>query len=139
MDQGLEHLRGLGVPRDARDHDRSWRGGRRERHGRRQPRARTVRSVIRGHRGPSMSEHAGHNSPASWRQEAERLPNFAPVRFDVVRETTGLVLIDLQYLDAHPEYGLGAPLKAEFPDIWRFYFDRVREMVIPNCQRLLAF
>jgi biuret amidohydrolase len=86
-----------------------------------------------------MSEHGEHNDPASWRAEAERLPNFAPIRFDVVRETTGLVLIDLQYLDAHPEYGLGAHLKAEFPDIWRYYFDRVREMVIPNCQRLLAF
>jgi biuret amidohydrolase len=86
-----------------------------------------------------MSEYSPHDGSSTWRSEAERLPNFAPVRFDVARETTGLVLIDLQYLDAHPDYGLGAHLKAEFPDIWRYYFDRVREDVIPNCQALLAF
>jgi nicotinamidase-related amidase len=73
----------------------------------------------------------------TWRQEAEALPNFSPANFEVDADTTALLLIDLQYLDAHPNYGLGAHLKRDFPDIWEYYFARLREMVIPNCQALL--
>jgi nicotinamidase-related amidase len=73
----------------------------------------------------------------TWRQEAEGLPNFAPGRFEVDAQTTALLLIDMQYLDAHPDYGLGAHLKRDFPEIWRYYFDRLRDVVIPNCQELL--
>jgi nicotinamidase-related amidase len=73
----------------------------------------------------------------TWRQEADALPNFSPARFDVDADTTALLLVDLQYLDAHPDYGLGAQLKREFPDIWEYYFTRLRETVIPNCEALL--
>jgi len=74
----------------------------------------------------------------NWREEAGALPNFAPVGFDVTADTTALLLIDMQYLDAHPDYGLGAQLKQDFPDIWQYYFDRVRGEVIPNCAALLS-
>jgi nicotinamidase-related amidase len=74
----------------------------------------------------------------TWREQAEALPNFAPASFDVDAATTALLLIDMQYLDAHPDYGLGAHLKREFPQIWEYYFDRLREVVIPNCRALLG-
>ena len=76
-------------------------------------------------------------SLVTWREEAEALPNFAPVRFTVEPATTALLLIDMQYLDAHPDYGLGAYLKREFPEVWQYFFDRMRDVVVPNCQELL--
>jgi nicotinamidase-related amidase len=78
-------------------------------------------------------------SVTTWRQEAEALPNFSPAHFDVDVASTGLLLIDLQYLDAHPEYGLGAHLKRDYPEIWDYYFTQLRELVVPNCQALLGF
>jgi biuret amidohydrolase len=74
---------------------------------------------------------------AGWRKEADALPNFSLARFEVDVENTALILVDLQYLDAHPDYGLGAHLKRDFPDIWEYYFTRLREIVIPNCVGLL--
>lgn len=47
----------------------------------------------------------------NWRAEAEALPNFAPVEFDVDHSTTALVIVDMQYVDAHPDFGLGRHLK----------------------------
>jgi nicotinamidase-related amidase len=76
-------------------------------------------------------------SVMTWREEAEALPNFSPVRFAVNPATTALVVIDMQYLDAHPDYGLGAYLKREFPEIWQYFFNRLRDVVVPNCQELL--
>lgn len=73
----------------------------------------------------------------TWRAEAEALPSFAPVRFTAEPATTALLLIDMQYLDAHPDYGLGAYLKRDFPQVWQYYFDRMRDLVVPNCQELL--
>jgi nicotinamidase-related amidase len=82
-----------------------------------------------------MSDEGG--TTGTWRQEAEALPNFAPSRFAADPASTALLLIDMQYLDAHPDYGLGAYLKREFPDVWRYFFDRLRDLVVPNCQELL--
>ena len=75
----------------------------------------------------------------TWRDEAEALPNFAPASFDIDAASTALVVVDMQYLDAHPDYGLGKQLKASHPDVWRYYTDRLQELVVPNCARLLSF
>jgi nicotinamidase-related amidase len=72
-----------------------------------------------------------------WREEAALLPNFSPSDFELNAETTGLVIVDMQYVDAHPEYGLGPYLKEIFPDVWEYYFTRVETEVIPNCQLIL--
>jgi nicotinamidase-related amidase len=58
-------------------------------------------------------------------------------RFDIVRGRTALVIIDMQYLDAHPEYGLGRKARdlGAF-DLVAGYFERVRA-VTANIQRLL--
>lgn len=53
------------------------------------------------------------------------------------RETTALLCVDIQYVDAHPDYGLGAKAKelglAHHLD---YYWDRVENAVIPNVRRL---
>jgi nicotinamidase-related amidase len=47
--------------------------------------------------------------------------------------------VDLQYVDAHPDFGLGAKAKdlglAHFLD---YYWDRVEHLVLPNVRRLQA-
>jgi nicotinamidase-related amidase len=57
----------------------------------------------------------------------------------LTRETTALLCIDLQYVDAHPDFGLGARAKelgiAHFLD---YYWERVNSLVLPNVQRLQA-
>ena len=55
----------------------------------------------------------------------------------LAKETTALLCVDLQYVDAHPDFGLGAKAKdlgiSHFLD---YYWDRVERLVLPNVQRL---
>lgn len=55
----------------------------------------------------------------------------------LTKETTALLCIDLQYVDAHPDFGLGAKAKdvgvAHFLD---YYWDQVEHVVLPNVRRL---
>ena len=73
----------------------------------------------------------------SWKDGVEKLPALSPVEFDIDPRRTGLVIIDMQYLDAHREYGLGRNLKENHPEVWRYYFDLVDSRVVPNTRRLL--
>jgi nicotinamidase-related amidase len=72
-----------------------------------------------------------------WREEAAALPNFSPSEFELQRDTTCLLVIDMQYVDAHREYGLGKSLKESHPAAWNYYFTRVEDVVVPGCRRLL--
>lgn len=71
-----------------------------------------------------MSEHAG-----------ERWP-FGQTEFSIEPAETALLIIDMQYFDAHPEHGLGPALSAMSGG--PYYFDRLRSTVVPNVQRLAA-
>jgi biuret amidohydrolase len=74
---------------------------------------------------------------ADWREQLAswRLP--VP-DFPVVPAESALVVVDMQYMDAHPDYGLGKVFATVDPSRARYYFTRLREVVIPNIQRLLA-
>ena len=72
-----------------------------------------------------------------WRDEVERLPRLAPTEFDIDPPRTGLVIVDMQYVDAHREYGLGKSIKESHPEVWEYYFDRVERLVVPNVKRCL--
>lgn len=72
-----------------------------------------------------------------WREDVAAYPNLAPKDFALDRDTTGLVVIDMQYVDAHRDYGLGLSLKATHPEIWDYYFTRIERVVVPGCARLL--
>jgi nicotinamidase-related amidase len=57
----------------------------------------------------------------------------------MTRTDTALLCVDLQYVDAHPDFGLGA--KAKRLGIDRFldyYWAQVAEVVLPNVRRLQA-
>ena len=55
------------------------------------------------------------------------------------RTSTALLCIDIQYVDAHPDHGLGAKAqRLGIADFLDDYWDRVNNVVIPNVQRLQA-
>jgi nicotinamidase-related amidase len=59
---------------------------------------------------------------------------YAPV---LSRATTALICIDMQYQDAHPDFGLGARAKAlGIADFLNEYWQRILGVVIPNVRRL---
>jgi len=73
----------------------------------------------------------------SWRDDVAALPQLSPVEFELDPGRTALVIVDMQYVDASREHGLGASLKTTHPDVWSYYFDRVEQVVVPNVARLL--
>lgn len=64
---------------------------------------------------------------------------FDQIEFEIVPEKTALLVIDMQYLDAHRDYGMGADAKRQgITDKYEYYFQQVENVVIPNTQRLLS-
>jgi nicotinamidase-related amidase len=58
--------------------------------------------------------------------------------YGVVPGTTALMIIDMQYVDAHRELGIGKKLKERgLEHLGSYYFDRLEKFVVPNIQRLL--
>lgn len=64
---------------------------------------------------------------------------FAPMEFEPDPAKTALLIIDLQYWDAHPDFGLGKAIEAYRRDAGAYYFDHLKKTVIPNVQQLLRF
>lgn len=73
----------------------------------------------------------------NWRDDVRLLPRLAPQTLDLGRSVTALVLVDMQYLDAHRDYAFGRNLRETHPGVWRYYFRRIEGVVVPNGQRLL--
>ena len=55
------------------------------------------------------------------------------------KDNTALLIIDVQYLTCHPDWGMGVKAKQKgfFEDL-AWYWDRSRNVMIPNLQRLIA-
>ena len=50
-----------------------------------------------------------------------------------------LLVMDMQYGDAHPDYGAIRKLTDETSeDVTRYFVERLRDVVVPNIQRLQA-
>lgn len=73
-----------------------------------------------------------------WKEGINELPRFVPT-FDLDPRKTALIIVDMQYLDAHPDYGLGAFLKKKYPAVHSYYSERLAQVVIPNHRKLLDF
>ena len=73
-----------------------------------------------------------------WRQDLKNLPTIVP-RFELEPQATALVIVDMQYMFAHPEYGHGAMLRTRYPQAAAYLFQRLNETVIPNNQKILKF
>ena len=57
--------------------------------------------------------------------------------FEVSAEDSAFLIIDMQYLDAHRDYGIGAEAKTlGTAEDYDYFFTRVDDMLIPNIQRI---
>ncbi len=75
---------------------------------------------------------------SDWRQDLKNLPAIVP-RFELEPEATALVIVDMQYMFAHSDYGHGAMLRSRHPRLATYLFQRLNETVIPNNQKILKF
>jgi len=53
--------------------------------------------------------------------------------------STALVIIDVQYRDAHPEHGVGLAMQKIAPGSMDYFFERVERTLIPSIRELLDF
>jgi nicotinamidase-related amidase len=79
---------------------------------------------------------AGERKP--WQVGMEKLPR-AVGDFEVNRDHIGLLVVDMQYYDAHPDYGVGKKLKSSHEETAGYYLPRLKNVVIPNSVKLLEF
>lgn len=64
---------------------------------------------------------------------------FEPWTFPIVPARTALLIVDMQYLDAHRDYGRGVQAReAGLAGQYAYFFDEVENRVVPNIRRLLA-
>jgi ureidoacrylate peracid hydrolase len=62
---------------------------------------------------------------AAWEQEALAKLSAKLPQYELVPDKTALIIIDMQYLDAHPDYGFGKRAKdLGIPHLVKPYFDR---------------
>jgi nicotinamidase-related amidase len=80
----------------------------------------------------------------SWQKELDKLKPgksaFRFTEFPLYPKETALIIIDMQYKGAHPDYGVGLTLKDRFSQAEvDYYFGRLAETVVPNQVKLLDF
>jgi nicotinamidase-related amidase len=73
-----------------------------------------------------------------WRESFDKTPRFVE-DFELDPQATALMIIDMQYSNAHPDYGIGRFLKENYPEAAAYYFDRLNKQVLPNQIKLLGF
>jgi nicotinamidase-related amidase len=62
---------------------------------------------------------------------------FPPIAVDLDLRRSALLVVDMQYHNVHPEFGIGSALAAVGSGFGRYFFRRVKRLVIPNNARLL--
>lgn len=75
---------------------------------------------------------------SEWKRDLQLIPIVAPP-FELEPQSTALLIVDMQYMFAHPDYGYGAMLRSRYPRAADYYFNCLRETVIPNHIKLLQF
>lgn len=73
-----------------------------------------------------------------WKQGLKDIPIIvAP--FELEPQSTALLIVDMQYMFAHPDYGYARMLRSRYPQAADYYLQRVQDEVIPNHVKLLHF
>jgi nicotinamidase-related amidase len=73
----------------------------------------------------------------AWQKGLDRIPQ-AVGEFPVEPANMALLVIDMQYYVAHPDYGVLKNYIDSDPEAAQYYSDRLK-IVIPNCAKLLDF
>jgi nicotinamidase-related amidase len=75
----------------------------------------------------------------AWK-DAKILKKVQPIvpRYEIVPEKTALIVLDMNYVCAHRDYGIGPRFETiGLPS--KYFYDRIDSTVIPNIQKLLNF
>jgi nicotinamidase-related amidase len=85
-----------------------------------------------------MSEHEAA-AEERWRKWGGVLGGLK--KFEFAPHQTALVIVDMQYSDAHRDYGIGAKAKRnpEALASFAYYFDRLDDLVVPNINKMQDF
>lgn len=74
---------------------------------------------------------------AHWRDDLEIWPRSLPKAYlDINR--TALMVIDMQLTFTHREQGYAFSMR-KFPEMFEYYYDRIDNLAIPNCELLLRY
>ena len=73
----------------------------------------------------------------AWQKGMEKFPK-AVGDFEVDPRNIGLLLVDMQNYDAHPDYGIGKNIQTTNPEVANYYLLRLK-VVVANCAKLLDF
>ena len=71
----------------------------------------------------------------SWRDGLEEWPRKLP-SFPLDPAKTALLIVDFQYYDSHPDYGLGPVLKQKYPRLAEYFFPKA-QTALENTKLLL--
>ena len=74
-------------------------------------------------------------SQKAWQKGIEKIPQ-AVGEFSVDKKNTALLVIDMQYYVAHPDYGVLKNYIETDPESAEYYCDRLK-IAVPNCAKLL--
>ena len=73
----------------------------------------------------------------NWRTAMSEWPlPWAAPHFELKPERSALIVVDMQYSCAHPDYGVGLVLKDRRPDTFAWWREQLEDIVVPNIQRL---
>lgn len=75
---------------------------------------------------------------ADWHDRLREWPLPLP-QFAIDVQRAGLLIVDMQYGSVDPNVGVGPYLRERHPAVAEYYYGRVRDIVMPNTQRLLQF
>ena len=79
----------------------------------------------------------GESVKKAWQKGLDRIPQ-AVGEFPVDPDHMALLVIDMQYYVAHPDYGVLKNYIKTDPEAAQYYTDRLN-IVVPNCAKLLDF
>lgn len=74
----------------------------------------------------------------NWYDDLEKWPAQLP-DFSIVPSETALLVTDMQNNTCHPEMGISAILKRDYPDMFEYYQNELKQKVIPNIKKLISF
>lgn len=74
-----------------------------------------------------------------WEKDPRAPKGIYVVDFELSPATTALVIVDMQKYMCRPDVGLGLVYVREAPEVAKYWFAHLSEVIVPNIRRLLDF
>lgn len=94
---------------------------------------------LAGPRFEGYDDHEYQPSSKGWCAVRDLLPGpILSSEFDIVPAKAALLVVDVQRVAADRAIGLGSYLAEHDPDVHKYVYGRIEDLVVPNIRRLLA-